>query len=734
MRILLVTTESFLTGGAGIATYTQYAVRGHLDAGHSVHMLALSEDDKPAAPFVHPRFRLTHLAGSEIAEARRALACRNPGAAGQQLVTRRVRSILAEEKVDLIEGQDYLAPLHDLAMRRRFGHMPECPPIAVFGHGMLRIMSPDTAEFPTHANLREFTAEITCAEWADRVLSPSTAYTRQLSRQLRRMDHVRLVREPFLRASPLPPRGEGGVFCMLGRISFTKGPDRLAHFANSIRGRWPIERLLFVGAPRRSPFGDRNMGEDALRRLHPELRAKAEFTGSLPREEVIGLVESAHFHVNLSRFESYSYAQMETLMAGVAPVVMEGTAMAELLPPSAAPALLDPARFEAGDNLGALRFWSGSEGRARMEEAQAHAASITSPGAYIESYRAAVRDLVEGPPPTVVVMGNWRGEDVTVLLPTHNDAALLEGALDSVLSQDPAPRGAIVFDDGTSDPASLEALARIAARPGVVVRTSGNVGVVNARNELARMAGTEFVLFLDSDDRLAPGAMAAMLRTLNSDASLDAAIPQRRNFGQSAELVVDFPLGLPLHWVYNDFRMTSLLRREVMLKLRHPASMRWGEADDWHFWLRFSLHGHRAGPCPEPMFLYSFARGSLSWPWSEGQAALSATWRTGALEEAEAMGVDISAAARELLLAHAAAEHELHARTAEFSGLSPQLKELLDSRWLALGTLLGQAAPLRESLADPVANAGEIPRHVANSGWMRLGRRLGIRIDPRRKP
>jgi glycosyltransferase involved in cell wall biosynthesis len=102
---------------------------------------------------------------------------------------------------------------------------------------------------------------------------------------------------------------------------------------------------------------------------------------------------------------------------------------------------------------------------------------------------------------------------ITVIVPVYNGAALLGDALDSVLAQDPPPAKVVVVDDGsTDDPDTV--LARF---PRVEVVRQQNRGVGAARNEGLYRAETTYVLFLDQDDRLLPGALAHARTLLDQD-------------------------------------------------------------------------------------------------------------------------------------------------------------------------------------------------------------------------
>lgn len=113
--------------------------------------------------------------------------------------------------------------------------------------------------------------------------------------------------------------------------------------------------------------------------------------------------------------------------------------------------------------------------------------------------------------------------DLSVVVPTHDKAALLRRTLAALAVQDPGPGRAwevVVVDDGSRDgtAALLTGLRAGYPVPLQVVSPPGNVGRARARNLGLAAARGRWVLFLD-DDILAPqGLLAAHLDVLEGDA------------------------------------------------------------------------------------------------------------------------------------------------------------------------------------------------------------------------
>lgn len=108
--------------------------------------------------------------------------------------------------------------------------------------------------------------------------------------------------------------------------------------------------------------------------------------------------------------------------------------------------------------------------------------------------------------------------DISVVIPTYNYGRYLPAAIDSVLAQDDVQVELIVVDDGSTDD-TRERLAPYGDR--IRILGQENQGAPTARNHGLREACGEFVLFLDADDRLEPGALSSRLHYLRQHPECD---------------------------------------------------------------------------------------------------------------------------------------------------------------------------------------------------------------------
>jgi glycosyltransferase involved in cell wall biosynthesis len=106
--------------------------------------------------------------------------------------------------------------------------------------------------------------------------------------------------------------------------------------------------------------------------------------------------------------------------------------------------------------------------------------------------------------------------EVSVVVPCYNQARFLGEAIESVLSQGYTGFEIIVVDDGSKDGTQEVAAGCAKENSRVRLISQENRGLAAARNRGLAEARGEYVVFLDSDDRLVGGALEVGVRELEA--------------------------------------------------------------------------------------------------------------------------------------------------------------------------------------------------------------------------
>jgi glycosyltransferase involved in cell wall biosynthesis len=184
-------------------------------------------------------------------------------------------------------------------------------------------------------------------------------------------------------------------------------------------------------------------------------------------------------------------------------------------------------------------------------------------------------------------------DDVTVAITCFNYGAFLATAVGSALTQAGGEPQVIVVDDGSTDAETLRELERLP--PGVRLLRQQNAGVAAARNAALAQAQTPYILVLDADDRLTPGALRLLRGPLDSDPELGYAYGQMSFFG-AWEGLLKLPPYDPYRLLYrHNIGSTALMRRGLVEDVGgyDPS---FSGYEDWEFWvhaLACGWHGRR---------------------------------------------------------------------------------------------------------------------------------------------
>ena len=190
---------------------------------------------------------------------------------------------------------------------------------------------------------------------------------------------------------------------------------------------------------------------------------------------------------------------------------------------------------------------------------------------------------------------------VAVIIPVYA-AAFLEEALASVFEQVLPADQVIVIDDGSPDQAAIHhAVNRWPGR--VTLLHQANAGAAAARNAGLRAANTEWVAFLDADDRWLPDFLARQLAFLQSNPDVELVWADATIVGDTPAAGRTFMSMCPssgavtleslLAQTCNVLTSTVVVRRSLVMETGgFDVALRRGQ--DFDLWLRLVARGARA--------------------------------------------------------------------------------------------------------------------------------------------
>jgi glycosyltransferase involved in cell wall biosynthesis len=213
---------------------------------------------------------------------------------------------------------------------------------------------------------------------------------------------------------------------------------------------------------------------------------------------------------------------------------------------------------------------------------------------------------------TVRTVGN-----VSVVVPAYNAAATLGEALDSVLAQTYPSWEVVVVNDGSTDSTEEIAQAYAAQDARIRVVTQENGGESAARNTGIEQAQYDWLVFLDSDDWIAPTHLEKLTAALATHRELDAVhCGSVRVTVDGTHISDDYqaPEGdlFPTLARRAAFPVHACIVRKALVNAVGKLDTSLDKCPDWDLWQRIARSGARFGAVREVLAYYRIRPSSSS--------------------------------------------------------------------------------------------------------------------------
>jgi Glycosyl transferase family 2 len=197
-------------------------------------------------------------------------------------------------------------------------------------------------------------------------------------------------------------------------------------------------------------------------------------------------------------------------------------------------------------------------------------------------------------------------ELVSVLIPHYNQARFLGDCVESVWAQTYPNVEIVVVDDCSSERDTKFVLDELEGHEDVkVLRLDRNGGPSRARNLGLEQCAGRYVLPLDSDNLLLPGALELLVAQLRqADEQVGFIYPNLQFFGNREDYYEPPPYNVYTLFHGNYCDTCSLIDHRVFdAGLRYREEIVLGH-EDWEFVLRLAAHGIRGEAAKAPTLLY----------------------------------------------------------------------------------------------------------------------------------
>jgi glycosyltransferase involved in cell wall biosynthesis len=656
MKHLIICSEYPPAPGGGIGTYVFHIAQLLAESGETVHVISEMwegaekevEEKCKGRLIIHrvPFKDWTSLLGPKSNPAIRSKEARNLFDSGfhpqcfSWQVSLLAENLVEQEGIDLIEAQEFQAPLYYFQLRRALGLGPKKrPPCIVHLHSptefIVRYNDWDIGHpfFTTAKRLEDYSIAA-----ADALLCPSQYLARQAEAHYGlAADSIQVIPLP-IGGNPMLERGkdtwEQGTICYTGRLERRKGVIEWIAAAASVAHEYPTARFEFVGTNILNT--DRISGEEVLDCLIPrDLKTRFLFRGEQKRSSLLQFLAKARIAVVPSRWENFPNTCVEAMCSGLPVIASREGGMAEMIEDGQTGWLANkpgneglvealrraletpPAKIaEMGHDASlAIRRMCDNKKvvenhlnfRTRVvnqESTRSLHLSVNLPWTRRPSSDVSVRRS----PQTSTQKG------IAIVITCFNTGRFLSECLHSLERQTHKPVSVVVVDAGSTEAQTLKALNQAQLEGWqVIYRKSGNL--VSAKN-----VGIESILdsgsspsgfaFLHAEDRLQPGFVAVCESVLQQCPEVGIVSFWVNHYGASDKVWMKPCPGLPYQWLLNEAAPFSVVRTEALHEAGNFRSVMHQGYEDWDLFNAVIAADWVAVTVPE--ILGSFGKDSMA--------------------------------------------------------------------------------------------------------------------------
>jgi len=201
---------------------------------------------------------------------------------------------------------------------------------------------------------------------------------------------------------------------------------------------------------------------------------------------------------------------------------------------------------------------------------------------------------------------------LTIIIPCYNHGLYINEAISSVIENDLEKIcEIIVINDGSTDPFTIQTLNYLEGQS-IIVYNQENKGLAKARNKGIELSKTEYLLMLDSDNKIKRDFLLEFISLISKNISFDMLHGNAKYFGQLDGVMYSKKLNLFDVCTYNYIDACAIIKRDTLINIgmydEHMPYMGW---EDWDLWIRMAFNNKKTIYCNSIFFEYRYAENSM---------------------------------------------------------------------------------------------------------------------------
>jgi len=201
---------------------------------------------------------------------------------------------------------------------------------------------------------------------------------------------------------------------------------------------------------------------------------------------------------------------------------------------------------------------------------------------------------------------------VSIIIPCYNHGQYIREALDSVEKiADKSLYEVIIVNDGSKDAYTIEMMDKLAAE-GYHVINQVNQGLGRTRNNGIRVAKGDYILPLDSDNRIRPEYIYESIKILDAHPEIAMVYGDAQFFGDKDKRHVVGEFNLQNMMIENQVDACAVYRKSAWDAVGgYDEKMPIMGYEDWDMWLNMIFNNYKFHYVPEILFDYRVLGNSM---------------------------------------------------------------------------------------------------------------------------
>jgi glycosyltransferase involved in cell wall biosynthesis len=200
---------------------------------------------------------------------------------------------------------------------------------------------------------------------------------------------------------------------------------------------------------------------------------------------------------------------------------------------------------------------------------------------------------------------------VSVVIPCYNQGDYVEETIDSVLQSDYKNLEIVLVNDGSTDITTQKIIKQMEIKPKIRVYNKTNGGLSSARNFGLKKANGDFILFLDSDDKISPLFISKGINSLLQNNQYAYVYSLVQLFGDRSNVWNTLPYDFEYLLFRNYIPAAIIIRKTVCFEVNgYDETLKQGY-EDWEFVIRLGGEGYKGLHINEILFYYRKHEGSM---------------------------------------------------------------------------------------------------------------------------